>query len=144
MNYDYQSPFENDSSMQQMTPPPPANQNGHGFAIASLVLGILALLFTCCCAVNLIAGILAIVFAVVAKVKSGKMPIIAKVGLILAIVAIVLMLLLYGIYLYTVNEAIRNPEGEVGQKLDQFLRQYTGKGLQETIDEAQNSAGAQT
>ena len=143
MNYDYQPSFESDPSMQPLNPPPTA-QNGKGFATASLVFGIISLVFLCCCGINMIAAILAVIFAFVARFKAGKMPTMAKVGLILAIIAIVLFAFFYGIYIYAVNDVINHPDGELARKLDLFLRQYTGKSWSELLSEAENGVAAQS
>lgn len=74
-------------------------KNKNGFAIASLVLGIVSLL-SCCCASTAIGmlamgicAILAIVFAFVAKKnENGKMDAKAVAGLVLGLVAIVVIL----------------------------------------------------
>ena len=83
----------------------------NGFAIASLVLGIVSVLCCCCCCfadtlgliVMGVAAILAIVFAFLSKKNTnGKMDGKAIAGLILGIVAIVMLLLflvaLVGVY----------------------------------------------
>ena len=75
-------------------------KNKNGFALASLVLGIVSLL-SCCCASTAIGmlamgicAILAIVFAFVAKKNAnGKMDAKAVAGLVLGIVAMVILLL---------------------------------------------------
>lgn len=83
----------------------------NGFAIASLVLGIVSVLCCCCCCfadtlgliVMGVAAILAIVFAFLSKKNTnGKMDGKAIAGLILGIVAILVLLLflvaLVGVY----------------------------------------------
>ena len=74
-------------------------KNKNGYAIASLVLGIVSLL-SCCCASTAIgmlamgiSALLAIVFAFVAKKNAnGKMDTKAMIGLVLGIVSIVVIL----------------------------------------------------
>ena len=69
--------------------PPPAKQNG--FAIASLVLGIVSLLCSCCCSCILpVTAVLSIVFAVVSK-KGKPMSGMALGGLICSIVSLVIL-----------------------------------------------------
>ncbi len=70
---------------------------GTGFAVASLVLGILGVV--CCCAwyLSLIFGILSIVFAVVNKKQNGKMSGMALAGLICGIVGVV-MVVVVGVF----------------------------------------------
>ena len=77
-------------------PIPPSNNTarGRGFAIASLVCGILGMLMCCCCVYwfNLILGILAVVFSVVSARQSKKIRGLAIAGLILGIAGIVIAL----------------------------------------------------
>lgn len=74
--------------------------NNKGFAIASLALGIAAIVPGCCCTVfgMIILGVLAIVFAVLFN-KANPTPVpgkgMAKAGLILGIVAIALAVVLF-------------------------------------------------
>ncbi len=76
-------------------------KNKNGYAIASLVLGIVSVLSCCCCCtsgmgliVMGVCAILAIVFAFVSKKNAdGKMDGKAIAGLVLGIVAIVMLLL---------------------------------------------------
>ena len=80
---------------------PTQKKNKNGFAIASLVLGIVAVLCCCCCccssglglAVMGVCAILAIEFAFLSKKNSdGKLSGLAIAGLVLGIVAIVILL----------------------------------------------------
>ena len=76
-------------------------KNQNGYAIASLVLGVISILSCCCCCTNVfgllamgITAILAIVFAFVSKKNSdGKMDAKAIAGLVLGIVSVVVLLL---------------------------------------------------
>ena len=56
---------------------PPKEARANGFSTASLVLGICSILVTCCCCcllpLNLITGLLAVIFAFASK-KGGPMP----------------------------------------------------------------------
>lgn len=65
------------------------NQPGHGFAVASLVLGIVS--FFCC---GFITGILAIIFGAVAKNKGNRSGM-ATAGIVCGIVGIVLLIFVY-------------------------------------------------
>ncbi len=82
------------------TPSPEATQkkNGNGYAIASLVLGIVALVFAtvCCCFLYVapVLSILSIVFAIVGRKKAGKFTGMMIAGLVLAIIALLIFLLL--------------------------------------------------
>lgn len=69
---------------------PAAEEIPKGFAIASLVMGILSIL-TCCCCIGILFGILGIIFYCVQEKDSvGKRPTQATVGLILSIVGLVI------------------------------------------------------
>jgi len=74
---------------QQPQPEPPKEKNG--MSVASLVMGIVGL--TCCG--GGIVSILAIVFAVISKNKNadGQMDGMAKAGLIMGIVAVVMSII---------------------------------------------------
>lgn len=81
---------------------PQEKNDKNGYAIASLVLGILSVLCCCCCCfaetlgliVMGVSAILAIVFAFLSKKNSnGKMDGKAIAGLVLGIIAIVMLLL---------------------------------------------------
>ena len=92
--FDFQStPYEGFATTEKK----PKN----GFAIASLVLGIVSVLCCCCCccssglglAVMGVCAVLAIVFAFLSKKNSnGKLSRMAIAGLVLGIVAIVILL----------------------------------------------------
>lgn len=79
-------------------PPQPPEDRSKGYAIASLSLGIASIcaIFLCCCfgifiGITIVSGILAIVFAFVAKREAnGKMPNMAIAGVVLGIVGIVI------------------------------------------------------
>lgn len=74
------------------TPQQPQKDPGHGLAIASLVLGIISLLSCCCVYLSVVVGVVGVVLAIISKSKSntGKMETMAKVGLALSIVGVVL------------------------------------------------------
>lgn len=78
--------------------------NNKGFAVASLVIGIVAITLGCCCSpIGMISGILAIVFAVLFnKANPTQVPGkgMAKAGLILGIIAIVLAIVLFIVGLF--------------------------------------------
>ncbi len=106
MNNDYNYTPQNDSySYQETEPTPPLlNNTGHakGFSIAALVLGIVSIFLPtccCCCCLYYIAPVLsaaAIVMACLARRDNGqKMPTMALVGLILAILGIVVFLAVF-------------------------------------------------
>ena len=63
--------------------------NKHGYAVASLVLGIVSIVFCCCWYIGLICGIVGLVLAIMAK-KNGNTEGICKAGLVLSIIGVVL------------------------------------------------------
>lgn len=69
------------------------NKTKHGYAVASLVLGIISVVLCCCTWVGIICGIIGLVLAVVAK-KAGNTESICKAGLILSIIGIALSVIL--------------------------------------------------
>lgn len=89
-------------------PQSPAQDPARGYSIAALALGI-ASLFCCCC--YYIAGVLAIlgiVLAFIARKKNGgRLPTLALIGLVLAIIGLVLFLcfVAFEIYLATIPDA---------------------------------------
>lgn len=68
-----------------------SNQNS-GFSIASLVLGIIAVILCCVAYISIPASILAIIFGCIGKNKGGRGMAIA--GLVLGIIAIALYILM--------------------------------------------------
>lgn len=67
-----------------------------GFAITSLVMGILSV--TCCCG-SLLTSVLGIVFYCVQEKDSmGKKPTMATVGLVLSIIGVVFSIIFLGLY----------------------------------------------
>ena len=64
-----------------------------GFAIASLVLGIISLVLSCTM-INIITGILALVFGIVHMVKYQSRKGMAIAGIVLGIISIVIMIIL--------------------------------------------------
>lgn len=63
--------------------------NKHGLAIASLVLGIISAVLACCYGLGFFTGIVGIVLAAVAK-KSGNKEGMTTAGLVLSIIAVAL------------------------------------------------------
>ena len=94
----------------------------NGYAIASLVLGIVSVLCCCCCCfVDIlglilmgVAAILAIVFAFLSKKNTnGKMDGKAIAGLVLGIVAIVMLLLFLAAFVGVYNMIGQIPQEEL-------------------------------
>ncbi|MBQ8276342.1 MAG: DUF4190 domain-containing protein [Clostridia bacterium] len=102
-------PGFNPNDPANVPPAAPAPASANGWAIASLICGILALVIcTCCCGgtgwIPLILGIAAIVLAIVSR-KGQKMSGVATGGLVCGIVAAVLALgvLIMGLVLIDQN-----------------------------------------
>lgn len=91
--YNGQNPYGNDPFNNPYNPyannMPPAANPGRGFAIASLVLGILSI-FICA----IIAGPLGIIFGAVAKGKGSTSPM-ATAGIVCGIVGVVCVVLMF-------------------------------------------------
>lgn len=137
MNQDYHSIPTNDfSSFEQQPGQMPPTGHAKGFAIASLCLGIAALVVCClCCCFYYIAVVLSavsIVMAILAKRDNGgKMPPMAIAGLIMAIIGIVffLCMLVFEICMSTVSDeqlyAILDPyfEDTFGMSFKEYMEQ---------------------
>ena len=67
--------------------------NGRGFAVASLVTGILSIIFLPFIVISVGMGLAAIIFGVIAKNKGEKS--LSKAGIALGIVSLVITLLLF-------------------------------------------------
>ncbi len=73
----------------------PINQpRGKGLAVASMIVGIVSLFFSCCCGMGLIPAIVSIVLAVVDMLKRKRACGYAVAGLVLGVLSFVLSLLL--------------------------------------------------
>ena len=70
-----------------------APQPKHGFAVASLVLGILSIVLCCCSYAGIICGILGLIFSILAK-KEGNTEGINKAGLVLSIIGVAIFVIL--------------------------------------------------
>lgn len=77
----FQTSFYNENSSEK--------SSGEGFAIASLVLGIISILTCCCCLLGFVFGIIGMIFAFVAK-KDRTWDGMKIAGLICSIVGLVL------------------------------------------------------
>lgn len=78
-----------------------ATETPQGFAIASLVMGILSII-SCCCGFGILLGILGIIFGCVQQQDEyGKKPTMAIVGIILSVIGLVFGILIIVIYLLT-------------------------------------------
>ena len=72
------------------------NQRAHNFAIASLILGIVSIVLSCCCygVISLVCAIIGIVLWYNAKDAEGNREGMAKAGMICSIVGIVLAVIM--------------------------------------------------
>lgn len=121
---------------------PQEKKNKNGFAIASLVLGIVSLLSCCCCCssgfglmVTGVSAVLAIVFAFLSKKNNGgKMDGKAIAGLILGIVAIVILLLMLVAIIGTYSLLDSMTEAEMIAYFDENLKPLL-EGEEETYNE---------
>ncbi len=91
----YNSPYYNQQYPQYTEQP----ENGKGFAIASLVIGILSL--TCCCG-SFIPSILGLVFGIVSKKRQPENNGMAVAGIVLSIIGIVFSII-YLIFLFALG-----------------------------------------
>lgn len=85
-------PPQNGNQQEQI--PPPVKPRSSGMATASLVMGILSIVFTCCCCGGFIFGSLAILFALLSRVDQ-RFEGHAKAGLITGCVGIALTVILF-------------------------------------------------
>ena len=100
--------INNDQYNQYHTPQPPTmgdNQPGHGMAIASMVMGILSLVFWCLCIGYIIFAPLGIIFAIVAKNQGSSSGMITA-GLATSIVSIVTGILYWVVYILIIGAAM--------------------------------------
>ena len=91
---------------------------GHGKAVASLILGIFALLFSWCCCGGLIPGIIGICLGAGAK-SSGNKEGISTAGIVISIIAVILSIVI-GISC----AAITSATGETMQNMPEFQQFY--------------------
>lgn len=95
---DYQDMHTEESEMMQPKPDRPVNpgttfkQPPNNMATASLVLGILALITSCCFYTVFPLGGLSILFALLSR-PEGKFTTAAKAGMIMSVVAVVMLVL---------------------------------------------------
>lgn len=108
---------------------------GRRMAIASFIFGVAALLFLFLGGLwfDLLAVVLAIVFAIVSRKQAGKWSGLSIAGLVLGILSLVLTIALIAISVYIVLEAVNHPDGEIAKLLDQYLLQTQGKTLAELL-----------
>ena len=133
-NFDYQPQNDLSNDFNAFTQPSQV-PSGHakGYAITSLVLGIIAMIFACfCCCLYYLAAVLAVVSIVMAflarRDNNKKMPGMAIAGLILAIVAILgfLIMLVMEVYIASLSEAELNTlfESIFGMDYNEFMSEF--------------------
>lgn len=83
-----------DNNVQPQQPQQPQEQKSDGLAIASMVLGISSVLFSCCYGFGIIPAIVGLILGIVAKVK-GQNKGFALTGIITS--AIVIFLVIIGL-----------------------------------------------
>ena len=99
---------------------------GQGFGIASLVLGILALVLFCTC-INVFFGILSLIFGIIQIVRYEKKGL-AIGGIVTSVISVILMFICWGMLL-TSDEFIRTLQDELryyeqydlDNEMDRFL-----------------------
>lgn len=112
-------------------PPKPETKKGDGFATASLVLGIVALVLSCpcCCCLYPVAGIcaiLAIVFSVISLQKSGKNGK-AIAGLVLGIVALLIVIIIIIAVMTSSSDTPGAPDLSTDQKVIDWMYRWMEK-----------------
>lgn len=70
---------------------PPDQKKKLGFAIATLVLGIVSLFGFCCCGINIITAPLAIIFGIIALMKKHDGTGLTITGIVFAVVSIIMI-----------------------------------------------------
>lgn len=103
MNNPFINPFEEQTGFENPSEEP-KGRSGKGLAIASMVVGIVAVVSVCCCStlffIPLILGLVALGLAIGSRVVAKKFQSMAIAGLILAIVAIVLFAIFFAVELW--------------------------------------------
>lgn len=95
----YQQPGQGQPQWQPQPPQKPNNSN-NGFCIASMVIGICAVVFVCVPFLPIVLGIVGIVMAVMGLKTKGAMHGMAIAGLVTSIVALVFAL----VFVFGLNE----------------------------------------
>lgn len=140
-NYGFYQPDMTPIPQNPQNEVPPEVKTAKKYGIASLVLGIIALVSVslCCCLIFLtpVLAILSIVFAIVARKKLGKFSGMMIAGLILSIIALVLFLIIilsFGIFVSTV-------EGMTPEEIPAWLAENMGITEEEFYEMFEQSMG---
>ncbi len=112
-------------------PPKPEKRKSDGFATASLVLGIVAVVLSCpcCCCLYPVAGIcaiLAIVFSVISLQRNGKNGK-AIAGLVLGIVALLIIIIVIIAVMTSSSDMPDNPDLSTDQKVIDWMYRWLEK-----------------
>lgn len=114
-NQQYYNPYQNTAGRKKQ---------GQGFGIASLVLGILALVLFCTC-INVFLGLLSLIFGIIQIVRYEKKGL-AIGGIVTSVISVILMFVCWGMIL-TSDEFIRT--------LQEELRYYEQYDLENEMDQ---------
>lgn len=135
---DNQFGYQNSNTPYEQNPDPVSNR-ANGYAIASLVLGIIAMVTGCCCCccvfvIGGICGVAAVVLAILARhSNNGKMPGKAVAGLILGIIAIILCMIFFVLFAMDITSLPTTPE-EMQAYLDRLEQFYRDMGFDVNFD----------
>lgn len=88
-NYYYNNPYGYNNGRPPINPML-LQKPTSGMATASLVLGIIGILFTCCCGTGAVLGLIGLILAIVDRKRNGSFSSVALGGLITSIIAVVL------------------------------------------------------
>lgn len=118
--------------------PYPPRQKANGFAVASLVMGILAMITLCTIYLPIVLGSLSIIFAILSKGSQKKMPGMSQAGIIVSASGIVLSIVTIAA---TVFILLTNPDiyREYKNELNRMFSQQYGITYDELMEEYQNS-----
>ena len=95
----------------------PTKSEPNGYAIASLILGIVSLILCCCSCISIVTSVLAIIFAILSR-QGQPMPGNALGGMICGIVSLAATLLFTGFFILSIAET--NYED-----MDDFFNDFT-------------------
>lgn len=101
----------------------PEREKVSGFSIASMILGMISILFCCTGIFSLPFGALSILFAILSKRKGKAMPPMSLTGIILACVGIVmgLFMLVYSVFTFLTDPEFRKAfEDSYGEYYQEF------------------------
>lgn len=121
---------------QSSNPAYPPRQRTNTFAVASLVMGILAMVTLCTIYLPIILGSLSIIFAILSKGSNKHMPGISHAGIITAVSGITLSFVTIGatIFILFTNPAFYQ---EYKEELNRVLTQQYGITYDELMEEYQ-------